>query len=78
MCLALKVKNLNFGKLVWVEPPIVKPSIFVRFSLFLICTNSENLIHLVVAVLNFKVLENPIEGDHPICHPQFQSHTSPP
>ena len=36
--------------------------IFVRFSLFLISTYSENLIHLAVTVLN---LDDPIEGDPP-------------
>ena len=37
--------------------------IFVTFSLFLISTHSQNLIHLAVAVKKFKILEDRIEGN---------------
>ena len=50
MCLALKVKKFEFWRARLGEHPIVEPLIFVRFSLFLKTTHSENLIHLVVAV----------------------------
>ena len=50
-CIELKrFKSLNFGELVWGEIPIMAPPICVTFSLFLISTNSENLIHLALTV----------------------------
>ena len=39
------------------------PPIFVRFSLFLISTHSDNLIHLAPTVYEFKILDDPIKGD---------------
>ena len=47
MCLALKIKKFEFWRVGLGGTPIAEPSIFVQFSLFLISTNSENLIHLV-------------------------------
>ena len=41
---ALKVKKFEFWKAPFGGVPIFEPSIFVRFSLFLISTHFENLI----------------------------------
>ena len=57
------MKSLNFGELVWGETPIVASLIFVRFRTFLISTHFENLIHLLLMVQNFQILDDPIEGD---------------
>ena len=43
--------------------PIVKPAIFVRFSLFLIFNHTENWIHLALMDQKFKFLEGQIEMD---------------
>ena len=43
--------------------PIMELPILLTFSLFLISTHCENLTYLVVAVLKFEILENPIEGE---------------
>ena len=60
------------------ETPIVALLIFVNFSLFLISTHSENLIHLAATVKKFINLEDPIEGIPSTWHPRLQSHTCPP
>ena len=49
MYLALKIKKFEFWRARLGENLIVEPLIFVRFSLFLISTHSENLIHLLLA-----------------------------
>ena len=69
MCLAKKVKKLEFWRARLRETPIVAPPIFVTFSLFLIFTHSKNLIHIDLTVEKCKILTNPIEGDLPIWHP---------
>ena len=62
---------------VWGETPIVASPIVVRLSLFLISPHSENLIYLTLAVLKFKNLEEPIEGDPSKPASRFLSHKSP-
>ena len=47
---AEKVKNFEFWKVWFEEFPIFEPPFFVRFSLFLKPTNSENLVHLPLMV----------------------------
>ena len=60
------------------ETLITVPTIFVRLSLFLTFTHSENLIHLAPTALKFKILKDPLEGDLPnLAPPQFQLGTSP-
>ena len=41
-----RLKNSNFGRPRLGETPIFEPPFFVRFSLFLVSTYSETLIHL--------------------------------
>ena len=41
---------------------ILAPPIFIRFSLFLIPTHYQNLIHLALMVEKFKILKDPFEG----------------
>ena len=53
------------------------PTIFGRFSLFLIPTYSENLIHLAPMAPKLKILEDLFEGDSPKAASQFQADTSP-
>ena len=48
-----------------IKPNCVSP-IFVKFSLFLISTHSENLIHLAPMIQNFKILDDPFKGESPI------------
>ena len=62
---------------IWILTTTVPSPIFVKFSLFLISTHSENLIHLTLMVLKFKILEDPVEEDSLTWHPRFQSHKSP-
>ena len=50
MCLVLKVKKFEFWRARLGEPSIGEPRTFVKFTLFLISTHSENFIHLVAAV----------------------------
>ena len=57
------LKSLNFGEPIWGETPIMAPPIFVKFSLFLTSTHSENLIHITPTVHKFKNLKNPIDGN---------------
>ena len=44
---------------------------FVKFSLFLIPTHSENVIHLTPVLKQFKILEDPLRGNIPLWHSQF-------
>ena len=78
MCLVLKVIKFEFGRASLGGNFLRGTPIFVRFSLFLISTHFKNLIHLVLTVKNFKILEDPIEEDPPTWHPQFLSPTCPP
>ena len=50
MCLALKVKKFEFLRACLEGIPFMEPPVFVWFSLSLLSTHSENLIHLVEAV----------------------------
>ena len=51
---------------------------FDRIILFLIPTRSENLIHLTPMLQNFKILEDPFEGESPImASPIFQEGPCP-
>ena len=52
------LKNLNLGGTAWGDTPI-----FVRFSLFLISSHSENLIHPALMVKKFKILAAQLEGN---------------
>ena len=50
------------------EPDCVTQN-FVRIILFFIPTHSENLIHLTPMLQNFKISEDPFEGESPIMAP---------
>ena len=63
MCLAKKVEKFKFIRPCLGGNPHRGTPIFVWFSLFLISTHSENLIHLALTVQKFKFLEVRIEED---------------
>ena len=56
-CIVLK--SLDFEGQFGVETPIVAPPVFVRFSLFLIFTHSENLTHLALNSLKVQNFGGP-------------------
>ena len=58
------------------EPDCVNQN-FVRFSLFLIPTHFENLIHLTVMLQKFKILEDLFERNPPLWHRRFQAGPCP-
>ena len=53
---------MNLGGPIWKHPYIMALPILGKYSLFLISTHSENLIHLAQTVQKFKILEDTFEG----------------
>ena len=63
------VQRSNFGGPLLLKNPILEPPMFFMFSLFLISTHSENLIHLALTVLKVQTFGSHLSGETPILIP---------